>query len=114
LVLKVALGGVKVTSGSYKADVVKSKLGATRGALEQCYRSELEGREPFGGSIDMSFQIDSEGQARGVGARNPDVPSNLVSCVNRTLSRVKYPPPEERAAQIGCTIRFSFEKPRES
>jgi len=114
LLLKVAISGVKVTSGSYEVDVVRAKLGATRGALETCYRTELEGHAPFAGSLDMSFSIDAEGLTRAAGARNPEVPINLLSCVNRTLLRIKYPPPEQRFAKIGFGLRFSFEAPSDS
>ncbi len=108
-VIKVAIGSVKVTRGSYPTDVIKSKLNTQQPSLRGCYEALLDDEPGAAGKLQMSFQIDKEGQPRGVGARSPELSVAVVPCVNRALARIKYPPPEQGSAQVEFVLRFSFE-----
>jgi hypothetical protein len=109
-VLHVSIGRASIVSGTYPTDVLNSRLQSAQGALYACYRRCLaEEADGAKGTMDMSLQITSEGQARGVGwMGGSTVPTNLGSCTNRSFGAVTFPPPAGgRAVGVKFQVTYS-------
>ncbi len=106
----VSMGSPSVISGTYSIDAIRRVLGQASGGVRACYVKGLVERPttpPQGGALPVSFQIQPDGTVRGAGVSGfVDVPSNTVSCINRTIGGLQFPP-SEGWTKVKTTVALS-------
>jgi hypothetical protein len=94
----VSMGSPSIVSGTYSIDAIRRVLSQASGGVRACYAKGFVDRPTMvqqGGALPVSFQIQPDGTVRGAGVSGfVDVPSNTVSCINRTIGGLQFPPTE--------------------
>lgn len=105
----VSMGSPSIVSGTYAIDAIRRVLGQASGAVRACYVKGLVERPTMvqGGALPVSFQIQPDGTVRGAGVSGfVDVPSNTVSCINRTIGGLQFAP-SEGWTRVKTTVTLS-------
>jgi hypothetical protein len=105
----VSMGSPSIVSGTYSIDAIRRVLGQASGGVRACYVKGLVDRPTMvqGGALPVSFQIQPDGTVAGAGVSGfVDVPSNTVSCINRTIGGLHFPP-SEGWTKVKTTVTLS-------
>jgi hypothetical protein len=105
----VSMGSPSIASGTYSIDAIRRVLGQASGGVRACYLKGFVERPTMaqGGALPVSFQIQPDGTVRGAGVSGfVDVPSNTVSCINRTIGALQFPP-SEGWTKVKATVTLS-------
>ena len=78
--------------------------------FDKCYQFSLQQKSSLEGVIKMEWQILSNGSVRAVGAIRDSVGSpELVNCMRRVLSRLRFPPPPKgQIPKVAFPFSFSI------
>ena len=78
--------------------------------FDKCYQFSLQQQSSLEGVIKMEWQILSNGSVRAVSAIRDSVGSSeLVNCMRRTLSRLRFPPPPKgQIPKVAFPFSFSI------
>jgi hypothetical protein len=103
------MGSPSIVSGTYAIDAIRRVLGQASGSVRACYLKGFVERPTMaqGGALPVSFQIQPDGTVRGAGVSGfVDVPSNTVSCINRTIGGLQFAP-SEGWTRVKTTVTLS-------
>lgn len=103
---QVDMGSPQILEGTYLPGEVRSQLVSAKSNIEQCYRAEVENKPDLAGSLDLRIYINLDGTA-GTGVRGGSMPSNLISCVNRSVSALRFPRPQPTSVTARTTITLN-------
>jgi hypothetical protein len=107
--VQVSMGSPSIVSGTYSIDAIRRVVGQASGGVRACYLKGFVERPTMkqGGALPVSFQIQPDGTVRGAGVSGfVDVPSNTVSCINRTIGGLQFPP-SEGWTKVKTTVTLS-------
>jgi hypothetical protein len=105
----VSMGSPSIVSGTYSIDAIRRVFGQASSGVRACYSKGFLERPATaqGGALPASFQIQPDGKVRGAGVSGfVDVPSNTVSCINRTTGGLQFPP-SEGWTKVKTTVTLS-------
>jgi hypothetical protein len=107
--VKAVIGNIKIETGKYSMDTLKSRMASNTGAARACYEQTLLEKPDTEGTLNMGFQIAPAGTTRGVGVTGSFLPSNLSSCMNRAFLALKFPPTEGESVNVRFTVKLSHD-----
>lgn len=95
--------------GRTKAEIDKV-MRQRQGLFRACYQSELNRVRGLGGKVVMQFRIRATGQvasSRVVGSKSSLRNPRIESCINRHITRLKFPPKAGNTALVEYPLFFS-------
>ena len=98
---------VGTNSSNYDIAAVRRVLPQASSAVRACYQAALVETPDAAGGINMSFQIELDGSVAGAGVTGSFLPSNLISCINRSMYTLHFPPPQPHVVDIRTVITLS-------